>query len=363
MLFLWNADCPQSLPLQNILALFADSTSPNYLNLQNCRVRRILTYLGITSILAASVGRLNVPRLSIIIPFTGDEVALEATLVSVLENRPADCEILISHDGSYRDPYSLGDEVLFIETAKPATEAALLNEALRAAISPVLHILRAGVQVKDAWFDEPLRTLTDRDISMVLPIYLDQQSSQEYSGLDLSQLWCRKLVSADESVGEGRLGPLLAGCFIRRRVLLALDGLRSDMAIAAAEAELGLALRQIGAVIVPSDYSTVQVPNLLLAGHRAEEFQAIGEVVAQYDALLGGVGTASHFPTLIERILGSLSLARLAATRSFMRGYRQLRSISRLKSRLDHASQIVAPAQHPAFGVVDGDYSQARKAA
>ncbi len=303
------------------------------------------------------------PRLSIIIPFTGDEIALEATLLSVLENRPADCEILISHDGSYRDPYSLGDEVLFIETAKPATEATLLNEALRAAISPVLHILRAGVQVKDSWVDEPLRTLTDREISMVLPIYMDQQSGQEYSGLDLSQLWCRKLILVDEAIGEGRLGPLLAGCFIRRRVLLALDGLRSDIAIAAAEAELGLALRQIGAVVVSSDFSTIQVPNSLLTVQSAEEFQGIGEAVAQYDALLGSVGAASHFPTLVERILGSLSLARLAATRSFMRGYRQLRSVSRLKSRLDHASQVVAAAHRPAFGVVEGDYSQARKAA
>lgn len=303
------------------------------------------------------------PRLSIIIPFTGDEVALEATLISVLENRPADCEILISHDGSYRDPYCLGDEVLFIETAQPATEAALVNEAVRGAISPVLHILRAGVQVKDSWVDEPLRTLTDREISMVLPIYLDQQSGQEYSGLDLSQLWCRKLVLADEAVGEGRLGPLLAGCFIRRRVLLALDGLRSDIAITAAEAELGLALRQIGALVVPSDFSTIQVPSSLIAGQTAEEFQGIGEVVAQYDAILGGVGAASHFPTLVERILGSLSLSRLAATRSFMRGYRQLRSISHLKSRLDHASQLVATAHRPALGVVDGDYSHARKAA
>jgi hypothetical protein len=307
--------------------------------------------------MAVSVGRLYVPRLSIIIPFSGDEVALETTLVSVLENRPVDCEILVSHDGSYRDPYALGDEVLFIETAKSANEVSLLNEALRAAISPVLHILRCGVRVMESWTDDPLRVMVERDASVVTPVYLNKQDGQEYCGLDLSQLWCRRLITADESIAEGKLGPVLAGCFIKRRVLLALDGLRSDVSIAVAEAELGLALRQIGASVTSSDFSTIQVPGELLTTQNAAEFQGIGQVVAQYDAILGSVGAASHFPTLVERLLGSLSLARLAAIRSFTKGYRELGGVGNLKKRLDTASQIVASGHRPVLGVVDGERS------
>lgn len=297
------------------------------------------------------------PRLSIIIPYSGDEVALETTLVSVLENRPADCEILVSHDGSYRDPYALGDEVLFIETAKPASEVSLLNEALRAAVSPVLHILRCGVRVMEAWTDDPLRLIKEQDASVVAPVYLNKQDGQEYSGLDLSQLWCRRLVSADEPIGEGKLAPVLAGCFIKRRVLLALDGLRNDVSMTVAEVELGLALRQIGAKVVSSDFATIQVPGELFATQNAVDFQGIGQVVAQYDAILGGVGAASHFPTLVERLLGSLSLARLAAIRSFTKGYRDLGGVSNLKKRLETASQIIASGNRPVLGVVDGEKS------
>ncbi len=44
------------------------------------------------------------PRLSIIVPYCRDEAAFETTLVSVLENRPNQCEVLVPHDGSYQDP-------------------------------------------------------------------------------------------------------------------------------------------------------------------------------------------------------------------------------------------------------------------
>ena len=52
----------------------------------------------------------SVPRLSIIIPHRNDQL-LEETILSVLENRPRDCEIIVAHDGSYCDPYQLVDEV------------------------------------------------------------------------------------------------------------------------------------------------------------------------------------------------------------------------------------------------------------
>lgn len=308
------------------------------------------------------------PRLSIIIPFSGDEVALETTLVSVLENRPTDCEVLVCHDGSYHDPYALGDEVLFIETAKPASEVSLLNEAMRAAVSPVLHILRCGVRVMEDWTNDPMRMIAEQNTSVVAPVYVNKQDGQEYSGLDLSQLWCRRLISADENVAAEKLGPMLAGCFIKRRVLLALDGLRADVSTAVAEAELGLALRQIGATVASSDFSTIQVPAEQIASFAAGEYQSLGNVVAQYDAILGGVGSASHFPTLVERLLGSLSLSRLAAIRSFTKGYRELGSVSGLKKRLDTAAQIIAAGHRPVLGVVDGQRSttytdQVRKAA
>ena len=42
---------------------------------------------------------LKQPKLSIVIPTPTDTAALEETLVSVLENRPDDCEIIVALGG------------------------------------------------------------------------------------------------------------------------------------------------------------------------------------------------------------------------------------------------------------------------
>jgi len=55
-----------------------------------------------------------VPRLAVVIPFEGNTKALEDTLVSVLENRPDDSEVLVVLGKPYQDPYALGDEVEFV---------------------------------------------------------------------------------------------------------------------------------------------------------------------------------------------------------------------------------------------------------
>ena len=49
-------------------------------------------------------------RLSIVIPVLGSLDGLEDTLVSVLENRPADCQIVVVLNQPYDDPYDLKDE-------------------------------------------------------------------------------------------------------------------------------------------------------------------------------------------------------------------------------------------------------------
>jgi hypothetical protein len=90
---------------------------------------------------------------------------------------------------------------------------------------------------------------------------------------------------------------------------------------------------------------------------QSADFQGIGQVVAQYDALMGGAGAASHFPTLVERLLGSLSLTRLNAIRGFTKGYRELGGVSHLKKRLDSAAQIMAAGHRPVLGVVSGERS------
>jgi len=58
-----------------------------------------------------------VTQLSIVIPATGTQEQLDQTLVSVLENRPSDCEVIVPHAFDYKDPYDLHDEVTFVGSA------------------------------------------------------------------------------------------------------------------------------------------------------------------------------------------------------------------------------------------------------
>ena len=69
-----------------------------------------------------------VPRLSIVIPCLGGAADFDGTLVSVLQNRPADCEVLVLHTEPYDDPYGLRNEVRFMESRGSLVD--LLNVAV-----------------------------------------------------------------------------------------------------------------------------------------------------------------------------------------------------------------------------------------
>src|SRR5947207_15332600 len=97
-----------------------------------------------------------VPRLSIIIPCLGGAAEFDGTLVSVLQNRPADCEVLVAHSEPYSDPYALRGEVYFVES--PAGSIVeLLNAALDATSGEVVHIVGCGIEATEAWAEGALK--------------------------------------------------------------------------------------------------------------------------------------------------------------------------------------------------------------
>ena len=81
------------------------------------------------------------PRLSIVIPVWGNLHLLEDTLVSVLENRPAHCEIIVVLDGPYDDPYQLTDELSYVLAPSGASLAESANLGIAASEAPVVHLL------------------------------------------------------------------------------------------------------------------------------------------------------------------------------------------------------------------------------
>jgi len=119
-------------------------------------------------------GRLFVPRLSIVIPVWGKLKQLEDTLLSVLENRPDDSEIIVVLDEPYADPYNLKDEIRFVETPGGACLAAAINHGLLVSRAPIAHVLLCGARASEGWCDTALKPFDDPRVAAVAPVLVDQ---------------------------------------------------------------------------------------------------------------------------------------------------------------------------------------------
>lgn len=110
-------------------------------------------------------------QLSIVVPVSDSARDFEATLLSVLENRPEGCEVLVCHDGSYDDPFDLCDEVQFV-TVPSSNPVEMIAESARSANGQVVHILGAGVLATLGWADAAVECFEQPDVGFVTsPVY------------------------------------------------------------------------------------------------------------------------------------------------------------------------------------------------
>jgi hypothetical protein len=120
-------------------------------------------------------GNYLVPRLSIVIPVLNKLKKLEDTLVSILENRPSNCQIVVVLNEPYEDPYQLRDEVCFVEAPGKADLVESLNLGLANCRSPIVHILACGMEVSPGWTDSVLPHFSDPSVAAVAPLVLQRQ--------------------------------------------------------------------------------------------------------------------------------------------------------------------------------------------
>jgi hypothetical protein len=109
--------------------------------------------------------------LSIVIPAPSDVVALEDTLVSVLEKRPPDAEVIVALGCAYDDPWNIRDEVTFVQAPLGSSLVACANVGVAASGAEVTHILAAGWRATDDWTDGPLAHFSDDEATVaVVPL-------------------------------------------------------------------------------------------------------------------------------------------------------------------------------------------------
>jgi hypothetical protein len=195
-----------------------------------------------------------VARLSIVIPVLGGLEGLEDTLVSVLENRPADCQVVVVHNRPYDDPYDLKSEVCFVEAPRRSRLATTLNLGVAASDAPIVHAVACGVEVSPGWTDAVLPLFDDPDVGAVAPLVLDKCDPQRVvtAGVDyradgaLRSLSQGKLLVAAARRNAEPCGPDVLAGFYRTSALEAAGGFSDAVAEPLTTIDAALSMRRIG---------------------------------------------------------------------------------------------------------------------
>jgi hypothetical protein len=309
-----------------------------------------------------------VPRLTIVIPCLGGAADFDGTLVSVLQHRPADCEIVVVHRDAYDDPYDLAGEVRFIERADAPTLTALINAGLAAARGEILHLVTCGLEATEGWTDDPLSLLDDEEIAAVAPaIVTPDPKSPQGDRLIAAGVCCTtgggRRVLGDRRLmvpGSGHLraeiaGPTFQSGFYRVDVLQALQGWDERAGDELADVFLALAIERLDlrVAFAPSsrliqgggraDFAAaVENGSALVAGRAAERLfwmNAAGEpVLARILPHLGAIA----WDALRHLASPGRSLGRLLGRAA---GWLELGAVRRWEARLESAAQALSDSR------------------
>lgn len=118
------------------------------------------------------------PLLSVIIPVLGNPAQMEDSLVSVLEHRPPDCEVVVVLNTRYDDPYDLKDEVRFVEVSADSRWIDLVNVGVGLSRGTIVQLLPCGVLATADWTREALLHFREPEVALVAPLVIDARNAR-----------------------------------------------------------------------------------------------------------------------------------------------------------------------------------------
>jgi GT2 family glycosyltransferase len=301
-----------------------------------------------------------VPRLSIVITATEGTQQLETTLVSVLENRPHDAEIIVPLGHDYADPYRLEGEVRFLRGAGANDWLHLANAALPAASGAVVHLLSAGTQVSEGWTCGPLALFAnDETVASIAPLVLCAQNRRDIAaaGIEYGRSGRRRV--RRETLALSRicdsaprpeiiLGPTHAAAFYRRDALEAIGGEFPSVAGEVADVDVALSLAELGYLSLLEPISVVYAPHVSTPPRPWADGRASEAVFWRHAAAMGWCSSlAAHCATWCGEALASIVRPKLARklfgrTVSLCGALRHMRHAAHLQQQTRLAD--VAPA-------------------
>ncbi len=193
-------------------------------------------------------------RLTIIIPALGLQEDLDDTLVSVLENRPPDCEVLVPHGPAYRDPYDLSDEIRFVPTSREEM-ISLIRAGLDASEAPLVHVLQSGFRATPGWTDSVVpRFAADVSLAAIAPRIERSSGPRECAlrGIRYHRGGTRRDVQIDDSssaqshASHPWEGPSLQAGFFRKCALSSIGGLDPHLGTFYCDVDVIVKLRRAG---------------------------------------------------------------------------------------------------------------------
>ena len=197
----------------------------------------------------------EVTSLTIIIPLLEetDTDLFEATLVSVLENRPEGDDILVVNAAGYDNCYDLTQEegVIFSPADSSIGLIDAINFGVRNSTTPYVCPIQCGCEVGENWARPALTRLAEGDAALVIP----KTRKMTSSGRELTSFgYALRRDGVLLPLRNGKLpagtlaAPSLAGAFFRRQALLDLGLFQpelgpmafADMALLCDEAGYGV---------------------------------------------------------------------------------------------------------------------------
>jgi cellulose synthase/poly-beta-1,6-N-acetylglucosamine synthase-like glycosyltransferase len=262
----------------------------------------------------AGSGKTPVPQLSIVIPCVRDAVSFEATLASVLQNRPDDCEVFVVQPRAYSDPYQLEGEVVFVQAPADAVTADLINLGFQRAAGSIVHVLSCDAEVREGWTTPAVAHFDDPVLGSVSPLVVTKHASAVVArGVRYTPGGRRRVCGATGRLRQNAAawpvaGPTLTAGFYRREAVLQVGGFCRDVGEVLADVDLALALRTLGwrtvhepDSIVTTDQPVPTTGLSLRSGREAELlFWRNGAGTGWWQALL------CHPGTLLGELVGNL---------------------------------------------------------
>ena len=296
-------------------------------------------------------------RLSIIIPTLGNWDALEASLVSVLQNRPPRSEVIVVLNQTYGDPYDLREEIRFVEASTSARLVDLVNAGFAAARSELVHVLACGATVRDGWTDTALRHFDDPKVAAVAPLVLDATNPARvltagctWSPGGSRTSYAAGLAADDVSTSNGNwIGPELAAGFYRRSALAEVSALDTTLLPELAAVDLGLQLLHSGRrAVLDAACRVALAPQWVSAGRELIQAWHSERVFWRYAGCHGWLrGLAAH-----GLLVSAETLRHVARPSGIARTVgRMLGACDRRKARRTDLSRAATPHARPAHDV------------